>query len=488
MTRIRASVALLLVSLATPAAAAEEAAEGKELHVGPGRAYATPAGALKAANDGETILIHPRSDGRAYQRVALYVTQKRLTIRAAREPGQPRVVLSGKGFNYSGRGRTPRAIVQFNRGADGCVLEGFELTGAGNRTHNGAGVRINQANGVTVRDCEIHRNDMGAMSNGNRTGRAGADQRFVGCVFHHNGNHEDPGYNHNLYLGGAGVTLLFCEVHTSLTGHNIKSRAHVTRVLYSYVHDSANREFDLVDSQETERPGSDAVLVGNLIVKDPECKGNRAVIHFGRDGKRGHDGTLHLIHNTIVTPFVSPVVELSADRADANLLGNLVWGAGARRRGQRIARFRNGAAPAGLRGVYNAFGRAFGVPDGAGLHRAKNAFSLPAKGLFVAPGERDYRLAGRHAGKLLSPIAAGQVRVPRPGGGKTPGGDASGPGRRGKPPEQPRPDRSGAAAAAVTVPPGGAALLWQYRHPAGGQKRPDRDANRPALGAFGVDR
>jgi len=123
-------------------------------------------------------------------------------------------------------------------------------------------------------------------------------------------------------------------VYGSLTGHNVKSRAHFNRIEYCYVHDSANREFDLVDSAETAAPGSHAVLLGNLIVKNPKCKGNRAVIHFGQDGGKEHDGTLFLVHNTILTPFVSPVIDLSASKAKARLLGNLVDAGGGNQNGQ----------------------------------------------------------------------------------------------------------------------------------------------------------
>ena len=93
---------------------------------------------------------------------------------------------------------------------------------------------------------------------------------------------------------------------------------------YCYIHHSANREFDLVNAAETARPESDAVLLGNIIAKDPKCSGNRTVIHFGQDGGKPHNGTLHLTFNTIVTPFVAPVVELSTAEAKAELLGNVV--------------------------------------------------------------------------------------------------------------------------------------------------------------------
>ncbi len=207
-----------------------------------------------------------------YERTAVYVRQERLTFRAVPAEGSRWVKVDGSGFDYSGRGSTPRAIFQFNAGTDHCVLEGFELCGAHNDSHNGAGVRINQANHVIVRNCSIHDNDMGIMSNGDGSPERGVNQLIEFCEIHHNGDPADPGYNHNLYLGGTSVTLRFCEVHSSLTGHNVKSRAHHNRVEYCYVHDSANREFDLVDAADTARPDSHAVLLGNIIVKAPQLQ------------------------------------------------------------------------------------------------------------------------------------------------------------------------------------------------------------------------
>ena len=133
------------------------------------------------------------------------------------------------------RAACPRAIIQFNKGADGCVLEGFELSGAHNESFNGAGVRINQANDVTIRDCAIHDNDMGIMSNGDGTDATGKNQLIESCLIYSNGNAKHSGYNHNLYLGGTSVRIVACEIHSSLTGHNLKSRAHLTIVLNCYI-------------------------------------------------------------------------------------------------------------------------------------------------------------------------------------------------------------------------------------------------------------
>jgi len=299
--------------------------------VGEGKKYSRIEEALASAKKGDTILVHPLPGNRPYEKVALMVRTPGVAIRAG---GGQRIPLNGKGFDYSGRGSVPRAIVQFNKGADGSSIEGFELRGAHNDSHNGSGVRINQANNVTVRHCTIHHNDMGIMSNGDGTPNFATGQLIEGCLIHSNGDHSHPGYNHNLYLGGTDVTMRGCEVHSSLTGHNYKSRAHRNVVIACYIHDSANREFDLVDGKgDTDRPGSDAILIGNVIVKDPKCRGNRTVIHFGQDGGKGRDGTLHLIHNTIVTPFISPVADLSTPKAGVNLLNNIVWNGGVKQQG-----------------------------------------------------------------------------------------------------------------------------------------------------------
>ncbi len=314
---------LSLLALASPLAAAT-------LDVGPGQPYARLEDALAKASAGDIILVYPKPNNAPYEKTALLVKTPRLTIRAAaeRNAGTPReslVKLDGTGFNYSGAGSVPRAIAQFNPGSDGCTLESFDLANARNDSNNGAGVRINQANDITIRRCLIHHNDMGIMSNGQLAQNSAANQLIEGCTIADNGSEKDPGYNHNLYLGGTSATVRACEIARAVTGHNLKSRAHFNWIEYNYIHDSANRELDLVDEKgNTDAPNSHTVLLGNFIIKDPRCPGNKAVIHFGQDGKHDHTGTLFLAFNTIVTPFASPAVDLSAPGATAAFYDNLI--------------------------------------------------------------------------------------------------------------------------------------------------------------------
>ncbi len=419
------------------------------LEVGPGKAFQGPGDALRQARPGDTILVHPLPDGGAYPKVALMVRTPRLAIRAAPSRDGRRVRLDGGGFDYSGAGSVPRAIVQFEPGADGCLLEGFELANARNGSSNGAGVRINQANDVTIRSCELHRNDMGIMSGGDFSRGTGRNQRLESCSFHHNGNERRAGYNHNLYLGGTSVRMTACEAYAPTTGHNFKSRAHLNWIEASFIHDSANREFDLVDGVgNTDVPASHAVLLGNVIAKAKDCRGNKAVIHFGRDGRVDHQGTLFLVHNTIVQPFLSPVADLSAPGASAVIANNLVWDGGSRAAGQALVVLRNGAAPAQATGSGNWLSGGFSLPGGTGLAAADN---ILAGGNEAPP----FRNAAGQDYQLLAASPARMIDLGRPlGGFKLP------------------------AAPGEKDPPAG---LLQYRHPH--KAEPRLIAGRPDAGA-----
>lgn len=102
------------------------------LHVGPGQPFGRIEDAVEHAAAGDTISVHPLEGNRPYENVAVLVRTPWLTIRGVGWP-QTRVVLSGAGFEYSGVGSVPRAIVQFNPEADNCTIEGFEITDCAQR-------------------------------------------------------------------------------------------------------------------------------------------------------------------------------------------------------------------------------------------------------------------------------------------------------------------------------------------------------------------
>jgi hypothetical protein len=159
-------------------------------------------------------------------------------------------------------------------------------------------------------------------------------------------------------LGGTSVTVQFCTIEDSLTGHNLKSRAHFTLVEHCLVSGAANREFDLVDSWDTRRPNSNAVLVGNVIIKMPgRHGGNHAVINFGQENGR-HNGTIYVINNTIQTSYLT-TIELSSPDASARFVNNLVEDLDQPH--PRLADVSNGASLKSVLGAYNVLSPGFDI-------------------------------------------------------------------------------------------------------------------------------
>lgn len=310
---------------AAPAATVSTTIAGaaRVLHVGPGQAYSRPEAALADAREGDVIEFVPAADAAelVVPQAALLVRTSRVTIRGPglEQGGAPSVVLDGAGFEYSGAGRTPRAIIQVDPGADGVVIEGLAIRNAHNETGNGAGVRINAASSVTIRNCTISGCDMGVMSNG-ASGEARA-QRLEHCEIFENGSAKADGLSHNLYLGGEDVTLVDCSIYSSTNGHNLKSRARLLTAEHCRIRNAAHREIDLVDSPLTEEAGADAKFIGCTIAKRRDSTGNRTVIHFGRDGTLDRKGTLTLDACTITTYYASPVIDLSTRDTRCELRG-----------------------------------------------------------------------------------------------------------------------------------------------------------------------
>lgn len=367
------------------------------LTVGTGKTYARIEDAYAAAAPGDTIEIY-RTAGDMYVRPMILVTKANLRF-VGMEPAP--VVLDGAGGNYSGAGSVPRAIFQANPGGNGLVIENLELRNARNGSFNGAGVRINQARDVTIRRCLIHDNDMGIMSNGDgATPTSASNQLIEYCRIYSNGNASNPGFNHNLYLGGTSVTVQFCAIHSSTTGHNLKSRAHFNLIRYNHIYDSSNRELDLVDDWDKTRPHSHSLLLGNFIVKKLDMSGNRTVVHFGQDGGFVHQGTVYLLHNTIVTTYVSPVVQLSSAQAKAVFVNNIVFN-GTQAAPTLVAGHTAGA----VTGEHNWIGRGYSL-SGTSISTATRyqGSTVAAHPGFAAPGLGDYFLLPGSAGFPIATV------------------------------------------------------------------------------------
>ncbi|MBF0309148.1 MAG: right-handed parallel beta-helix repeat-containing protein [Magnetococcales bacterium] len=333
MTRIVAGFGLgmLVVLLTLPLRAAV-------LEVGEGRPFAHPQAALAAVKAGDEIRVHPLSDGKPYPGVTLRLNLPGLTLRGM---GEKPVLLSAKGVDLSGRGPVPRAVIQLDPSAQGALIDHFEIVNGHNDDGNAAGIRVNQANDVTVRRCDLHHNDNGIFSNPGGEGEV-RRLRLEENRIHHNGAAKGRGNSHNLYLAGAGVYLLKNEVHDSLDGHNLKSRTHLLLAEENLFRHARQREIDLVDSRESAVAGSDVLLRGNRIIKGHKAK-NHEVIYFGSDGSHQRRGTLYLLNNVLETPFTTAMIHLDGPEVAMHLDGNRLVTTSAPKPG-RLLRYSGGAA------------------------------------------------------------------------------------------------------------------------------------------------
>ncbi len=211
-------------------------------------------------------------------------------------PG-PRPVFDATGIDLSGSGSVPRAILQFT-GASHWVVQHLEFKNAANASLNGAAFRVT-ANGtdITYQDVSIHDNNDGAQSDGPVSIVIENSEIF------HNG--AGDGYSHNLYLIGDYVRLQGNYIHDSVGGQNIKLRVHTIEVFYNLIANEGNYAIDFEQSPNTDAANANAVMIGNVLVRNPNALNHGQTIVVGADSTPDvRNGSFWAINNTFV--FTQP--------------------------------------------------------------------------------------------------------------------------------------------------------------------------------------
>jgi hypothetical protein len=319
-------------------------AQAAVYHVGPGQSYPTIA-SVPTLKPGDVVEIEPGE----YQEYRKWkddgTAEHPITLRGV---GASRPVIDGSGLDVTGAGAVPRALWQFE--GDHYVIENVEFRNACNG-QNGAGVRITGANDTVLRNCMIHNCEMGIMSDNN-------DRLLIErCEIAFNGNPEHfNGYAHNLYLEGNRTTVRYSWIHDAIAGFNFKSRGHYTELLYNWIADSNEGELSLVDSDKTKPTGSNAVVIGNVIVSKPDRTGNHGkFIDWGQDVGGERNGTLFLLNNTLIagSPQIS-FLSSSSPGAKIEATNNVFFGS------DRIVNAEKGA----ITGSYNWLPQTMTPPSG----------------------------------------------------------------------------------------------------------------------------
>jgi hypothetical protein len=278
----------------------------------------TFAQAAAAAQTGDTVQVQAGT----YTSFDVKWYASNLTIQAVGGP----VILDDNGYAISNQ----KGI--FDIVGDNAVVGGITFENAhdlGDNGHNYAGIR-DEGSGLTLDGCTFLNNDDGLLVTpvGSRVSNVLVEY----SIFSNNGYGD--GYSHNLYVNHVNsFTLEYSSTIDSYYGHEIKSRALNTYLLYNFIGDSgwgANDQAALVDLPD----GGNSYLIGNVLHKGSSAA-NGTMVDSNVEGY--DDGTqenptqlLEMVNNTVVNDRSSgsDVLVFGSQTMPVNLINNLFAGQG----------------------------------------------------------------------------------------------------------------------------------------------------------------
>ncbi len=314
---------------------------GTDYAVGPGQTYEKVGDVpWERLGAGDTVRIHHRAEPYREKIMVGGIGRPTDPIRVCgvKGPKGERPVLDGQRastrptMDYPFDGHQPRGLVvigkryaaPWSETPEHVVLEGLELRNASpphsffDRTGKetpwpglAAGVFVQRAKHVTIRDCEIHGNGNGLFIGSSGGDELTSDVLVEGNHIHGNASVTDW-YSHNMYNEASGVVIQHNHFGPprsgprGVLGANIKERSAGVVIRYNWIEDGAH-VIDLVDAQEARDPNlkdpafRETWLYGNVIIRGKQASGS--MIHYGGDSgltDTYRKGTLHALHNTVV--------------------------------------------------------------------------------------------------------------------------------------------------------------------------------------------
>ena len=344
-------VSCLLATLAA-------ALSASDFHVGPGQALAAigevPWESLVA---GDRVLIHWRAEPYREKWVinAQGTAQAPITVEGVLGPAGQRPVINGQDavtrlqLDYWNEDRGVIKIGGSSIPSDDLprhiIIERLEIRsgrppftftddGGTVRSYldNAAAIYVEKAEGLIVRDCELHDSGNGLFS-GDFDGQT-QDLLIERNFIHDNGN-VGSAFHHNTYTSGIGVVYQYNQfgpLRAGADGNNLKDRSAGLVVRYNWI-EGGNRQLDLVDADSSTvigHPDYRATHVYGNVLIEPEGAGNSQLVHYGGDGSNSADyrkGTLYLYNNTIISTRSgnTTLLRLSTNDETADARNNILY-------------------------------------------------------------------------------------------------------------------------------------------------------------------
>jgi hypothetical protein len=202
------------------------------------------------------------------------------------------------------------------RGND-ITVENVEFAGARARARNGSGIRFTGRN-LTVRNSVFRDNEAGLLT----WNDPDSDILVEHSVFSRNGYGD--GQSHNIYIGRVrSFTLRFSHSHDSRSGHEVKSRAAVNRILYNRLTD----EEDGNSSYLIDLPvGGDGYVIGNELLKGARAE-NPNAISYASERPGIETGRLWVVNNSLHNRYLNAAFVRNRSQRPVVVMNNVLAGA-----------------------------------------------------------------------------------------------------------------------------------------------------------------
>ncbi len=271
------------------------------LHVGPERQIKKPSDAAKIAEEGNIIEI----DAGLYTGDVALWHKPNLLIRGV----GGRAIIDADGRSIEGK-----AIWVVR--ADNITIENMGFINCRVGDQNGAGIRL-EGDSVTIRNCLFRKNENGFLC-GNLNNIHQLTVEYSEFAF----NGIGDGQTHAIYIGDIDNFIFqFNYVHHTISGHHVKSRAHVNNIRYNYLTDgddgNASYAIDLPDCGK-------AYIVGNILHQSKYTE-NSALIHYGMPNSPKGE-VFYIVNNTASSARHTGLFMLNHSKAKGMLSNNLLLG------------------------------------------------------------------------------------------------------------------------------------------------------------------
>ncbi len=198
---------------------------------------------------------------------------------------------------------------------------------------NAAGIYVEQAENLVIRNCDVHDNGNGIFI-GSPVNTPSRNVLITGNYIHDNSYFGD-GQHHNVYVSG--INMVFEYNYMKLGrdfGNNIKDRSAYLTVRYNWI-EGGNRTIDAVNSglidKVTKESGAfpEDLVYGNVLVK-LNGYDNDQIIHWGGDidvdKPQNWRKKVSIFNNTIIVKRTSQAVGFWLDKdMKADIFNNLVY-------------------------------------------------------------------------------------------------------------------------------------------------------------------